>query len=297
MRIAFFGLPLAACLLRRDAHEIAFAVLSPVPAPGARRLRRYIGSANVLDADDEATVERRIGEAQLLVSWYWTRRLPSRWLEAPEHGAIGAHPSLLPRHRGPDPFFAAIDAGDELTGVTVHRLDAGYDTGPILLTRSMPVGDRDAWQLARALDRPSLALLREATGRLAAGDPMPGVVQDESQASWAPEPDGERLRVDWRWPTTRILRRIRALSPTPGLALELCGQNLFVTRARPAARIPSVLEPGEAAVSTTEGVAIRSGDGGIVVEAAVVGEGAGLLAGTALDATGVAALVAGKRDA
>ncbi len=296
MRIAFFGLPLAAWLLHRDGHEIAFAVLSPVPAPGARRLRHAIGADNVVDADDKAEIDRRIAGAELLVSWYWTRRLPPEWLSAPRHGAIGAHPSLLPRFRGPDPFFAAIDAGDALTGVTVHRLDAGYDTGPILLAQSVSIGDRDTWQLARALDRPSLSLLRDAARRIAAGDPMPGVAQDESLASWAGEPEGDSLRVDWRWPSARILRRIRALSPSPGLAIELLGEKLFVTRARSTTRLPEVLAPGEAAVDAALGVAIRSGDAGILVEAAVVGEDSGYPAGTGLDATGVAALVAGKRD-
>jgi methionyl-tRNA formyltransferase len=218
--------------------------------------------------------------------------LPAAWLARPPHGAIGVHPSLLPRHRGPDPFFAAIDAGDAVTGVTVHRLDAGYDTGPTLLAEELAIGDRNAWQLARALDRPALRLLREAVRRFAAGDPMAGIPQDESRATWAGEPDVDQLRVDWRWPTARILRRVRALSPVPGLAIEVRGQKLFVTGARAAPELGLPLEPGEAAVDGPGGIAIRTGDGGILVEAAVVGDDSGLPAGTELDGPGVVELVA-----
>lgn len=297
MEIAFFGLPLAACLLHGDGHELGIAVLSPLAAPGARRLRRLIGEARVIDVADppaewEAIVERRLARCELLVSWFWTRRLPQKWLEAPRRGAIGVHPSLLPRYRGPNPFFWAIDAGDAVTGVTVHRLEATYDTGPILMAEPVATGDLDAWQLARALDRPALRLLREATRRIADGEPCPETAQDEAAASWAPEPEGELLRVDWSWPTARILRRIRALAPVPGLAIEVRGQKLFVTRARPGRELRAGLEPGEALIAGADPIAIRTGDASVLVEAAVVGEDSGLPAGTCLDAAGVAALLA-----
>lgn len=155
----------------------------------------------------------------LVVSWFWTRKLPIEWLaRAP---AIGVHPSLLPRHRGPNPFFWAIDAGDPLTGVSVHRLESEYDAGEVLEQRTLPVAEMDSWQLARALDRPSLAALRDVVTRISKGEVLRGRAQDPAQVSWAPEPDGPLLRVDWAWPTDRVLRRIRALSPDPGLAVEV----------------------------------------------------------------------------
>ncbi|MEB2310322.1 MAG: formyltransferase family protein [Sorangiineae bacterium] len=297
MRIGFFGLPLAAYLLVEDGHTLAFAALSPIRAPGARRLRRLIGAERVLDAAELGNrlgeeVEARLGEAELIVSWFWTRRLPGAWLARAPLGAIGVHPSLLPRHRGPDPFFAAIDAGDEETGVTVHRLDASYDTGPILLAERLRIGERSAWQLARALDRPALRLLREAARRIASGAPMPEARQDESLATWAGEPEGAELRADFSWDTSRVLRRIRALAPVPGLAIAVHDQNLFVTEAIAEPRLLPALEPGEALIDAQRGLGIRTGDGGIVVTAATVGEASGLPAGTELDAAGVAALLA-----
>ena len=253
LKIAYFGLPLGALLLAHDGHELGPVVLSPVEAPGRRRLVRL--APNLLDAatatDLETEVARRLAaeQAELLVSWFWTRKLPARWLGATRLGGVGVHPSLLPRHRGPNPYFWSIDAGDEMAGVTAHRLTAEYDTGHMLGARSLPVGERDAWQLARALDRPSLALLRETVARLASGQAPSELAQDERLATWAPEPNGAALRVDFGWTTERVLRRIRALSPTPGVALEVDGVALFVTRAERADRLSAALLPGEAHIS------------------------------------------------
>jgi methionyl-tRNA formyltransferase len=299
MKIAFFGLPLGAYLLGLDGHDLRLIVLAPIAAPGERRVRRLTGPGRVVGAAElgdalEAEVERRLPAcgAEIIVSWYWTRRIPERWLAQVPRGGIGVHPSLLPRHRGPDPFFWAIDAGDSLTGVTVHRLVERYDAGEILDQASLRIGDRDAWQLARALDRPSLARLRHVLGRLGRGEPLSGVHQDESARTLAPEPSGAELRVDWRWPTDRVLRRVRALAPVPGLALEVAGVPLFVTRAGATTRFPAALLPGEAAWNAS-GLVIRTGDGAIQVERAVLGEGS-VEAGREFDVAGLAAFVASR---
>jgi methionyl-tRNA formyltransferase len=271
VKIAYFGLPLGALLLADDGHTLDPIVLAPVEAPGRRRLRRR--SPGLLDAlDGGAGFSDRVDAAlrepvDLLVSWFWTRKLPGRWLERPRLGAIGVHPSLLPRHRGPNPYFWTIDSGDALAGVTVHRLEREYDTGALLAARSLEVGDRDAWQLARALDRPSLSLLRDTVARLARGEPVQERPQSEAEVTMAPEPDGDDLHVDFGWTTERVLRRIRALSPTPGLALELASVPLFVTRAEPAQAFVSALLPGEAHLS--DSLTLRTSDGAIRVTRAV----------------------------
>jgi methionyl-tRNA formyltransferase len=276
LRIAYFGLPLGALLLAADGHRLGTVVLSPIEAPGRRRLARL---APELLGAQEATgdFEQRVSDAlasgerpDLLVSWFWTRKLPPSWLALPRLGGIGVHPSLLPRHRGPNPYFWSIDAGDEQTGVTAHRLNADYDTGRILASRRIPVGDRDSWQLARALDRPSLAVLRETALRLARGDAIVELEQDESLATWAPEPSGAELKVDFGWTTERVLRRIRALSPTPGLALEVEGVPLFVTRAERAHDYVAALLPGEAQLS--DSLLLRTSDGAVRVTRALFAE-------------------------
>jgi methionyl-tRNA formyltransferase len=272
LKIAYFGLPLGALMLAADGHRLGPVVLSPIEAPGRRRLRALV--PDLLDATGagpelDTSVSEALGRERpdLLVSWFWTRKLPARWLGLPPLGAIGVHPSLLPRHRGPNPYFWSIDAGDELTGVTAHRLSEEYDTGRLLGHRSIPVGSRDAWQLARALDRPSLALLRETTMRLARGEALAELPQLESLVTWAPEPTGDELKVDFGWTTERVLRRIRALSPTPGVALEVEGVALFVTRAERADDYVVALLPGEAQLSGA--LKLRTADGAVTVTRAL----------------------------
>jgi methionyl-tRNA formyltransferase len=268
LKIAYFGLPLGALLLHQDGHALGPVVLSPVDAPGRRRLTQrlpHLLDAASLEPNLDALVLEALQEQQpdLLVSWFWTRKLPLAWLEQPPLGAIGAHPSLLPRHRGPNPYFWSIDAGDLEVGVTIHRLGEEYDTGHMLARRSLPTGTRDAWQLARALDRPTLALLRETTLRLARGETVPEVPQDEGAATWAPEPSGEALKLNFGWATERVLRRVRALSPTPGVALSVLDVDLFLTRAEAENDYVAALMPGEAHVS--DALRLRTADGAIRV--------------------------------
>ncbi|MGH7434517.1 MAG: formyltransferase family protein [Polyangiaceae bacterium] len=192
--MAFFGLPLAGILLAGDGHEIVYAGVCR-EAPGLRRLTARVGAARTHlrpDVTSATTIERvRAARPELIASWFWTTKLPAALLDVAP--ALGVHPSLLPRHRGPDPYFWAIDCGDAETGVTAHLLDPEYDTGPILGRRTLAVDPRwNSWVLARALDRPSLALLRETVRRagatLAAGRPLGGSAQDDSLATAAPAP-------------------------------------------------------------------------------------------------------------
>jgi methionyl-tRNA formyltransferase len=294
LRLACFGLPLAPYLLARDGHDVRLAVLAPITAPGSRRLAAAIGAPRIfraaelgdeLDAVVEAALLRE--RPDLIVSWFWTRRLSERLLARAPLGAIGAHPSLLPRHRGPNPYFHAIDAGDVETGVTIHRLTAEYDDGEMLARRTLEIGERDAWQLARALDRPSLALLREVVAAFARGEPPAGRPQEESARTWAPEPDADELHVDWSWSTERVLRRMRALAPVPGLGVDIEGLALVALKVRVARGYPAALEPGEAAVlGDPPELVIRTGDGAVALEKASLeepdGEPGPTLAGAAL---------------
>jgi len=252
VRIAFFGLPLAALLLLHDGHEITHAALSRKGLPGQRRLTGRLGAARVCVRGDlrlDAIATRAISTApDLVVSWFWTTKLPLSVVAAARLGGIGVHPSLLPRHRGPDPYFAAIDQGDEVTGVTAHRIAEDYDTGAMLGRRELLIDPSwNAWQLARKLDGPSIALLRETVRRLARG-PVEDAAQDESAATWAPSPPLSACAIRWSWRTESVVRRVRALAPTPGAFTEIHGNVVTLLCVRPAARYPKALEPGEAAL-------------------------------------------------
>jgi len=292
LRIAFFGLPLAALLLMGDGHDIAFSILSRADAAGRRRLTRRLGSRVHLRDDlpeDRIIALMRAASPDLLVSWFFTAKLPMSIVRAAKGGGIGVHPSLLPRHRGPDPYFAAIDQGDRVTGVTVHRIEAEYDTGAILASRELVIEpDWNAWQLARRLDRPSLALLRETVHRLARGEDVPARAQDETGASFAPTPSDAECALVWSWPVERLLRRVRALAPSPGAFTEIGGQILTVLAARATSDFPRALRAGEGAV-VGERAVIRAGDGAIEL---LRGEIDGLL----LDERGLASVIARSRN-
>jgi methionyl-tRNA formyltransferase len=262
VRLVFFGLPLAALLLARDGHEVAWAGICRRGAIGTRRLVRRLGRERVTVLPElegeEAFARVRDARPDLLVSWFWVKKIPARILGlAP---SVGVHPSLLPRHRGPDPSFWAIDAGDDVTGVTAHRLDVEYDTGAVLAQRTLPIDPAwNGWKLARALDRPSLALLREVVRAQAAGAPPEERPQDEAQATRAPEPSDEELAVVWSWAAERIARRVRAAAPWPGAWTEIGERLVTLVQVRATADFPRALVAGEAAVRADGIAVVRAG--------------------------------------
>jgi len=269
LRLAFVGLPLAALLLDTDGHELVLAGLRKGLTQGERRLRRRIGSDRVVidPQRDWASFTKRLhAEApDLLVSWFFTRKIPMPACRACRLGGIGVHPSLLPRHRGPDPYFAALDAGDTVSGVTVHRIEEHYDTGAIVGQERVAIEPSwNAWNLARALDRPSLRCLRAAVNRAAEGDPLEGEPQDEALATAADAPDEDAQVLRWTWEAEQIVRRVRALAPNPGALAWIGDQELVVLRACVDDRIPPALAPGEATVIDHTAV-VRAADTGVAL--------------------------------
>ena len=272
--------------------ELAFAALSRPGAVGARRLRQRLGPDRVLDKPDvtaPAIAARVRDEAiDLIVSWFWTTRIPRSVLDLAPLGSVGVHPSLLPRHRGPDPYFWAIERGDAVTGVTAHRLAEAYDTGAILARRTLAIDPAwSAWTLAKQLDRPSLGLLRDVVRRIGHGETLVEERQDEALATLAPEPRDALLALSWDEPAAAIERRIRAASPWPGAFMSLGDAVITLTQAAVTRDFPRALEPGEAAVRADGVAVVRARDEAVM-----------LLAGRdeeegPLDATSLADLVSG----
>jgi methionyl-tRNA formyltransferase len=264
VRIAFVGLPLAALLLASDGHTIVWAGLCRKGSIGERRLRRRLGKIELVPNLAQRADAIRQAKPDLLVSWFWTKRIPKSVLSIAPLGAIGVHPSLLPRHRGPDPTFWAIESGDEETGVTAHVLDEAYDTGAILAQRRLAIDPSwNAWTLAKKLDRPSLALLRETVAAHARGEAPVPRAQDEALATEAPAPDDEMLAIRWTDDAEAIARRIRAASPWPGAFCEIGEASVTITRARVTSKVPRALEPGEGYVREDGIAVVRAGRGGI----------------------------------
>ena len=274
MRMLYLGLPLGAAVLARHGFAPEVACVWHLDAPGLRRLRSraavpgrlVLGRPELDDPGIQALL--RSARPEAILSWFWPRRVPREVLALAPGAAFGVHPSLLPRWRGPDPYFWAIRAGDAETGVTLHQLAAEYDTGAIVDQRSLTIADdEDAWHLARRLDRPSLALLVDCARRLARGETLRGVPQDESLATPAPQPTEAELVISFQQPALDVVRLVRAASPNPGATCLLGDAIVAVVRASVAvSRVPRALEPGEAYVDAEGSLVVRTPDGGVVLE-------------------------------
>ncbi len=272
LRIAYFGLPLGALALAAHGFTPSVVCLGHTDALGARRVRHRLSArALLLGRPDLAdpTIVRALASTRpdVILSWFWPRRIPGSVLALAPRGAFGAHPSLLPRWRGPDPYFWAIHAGDAQTGVSLHRLAPEYDTGAVIARTLVPIAaNDDAWTLAKKLDRPGLALLLTCAERLAAGDALEGEPQDAAAATHAPAPEAQELAIDWHRPVAAILRLIRAAGPEPGATAELGGHEVEIVRARAfAGPLPRALAPADAVLGL-DGVVVTAGDGGVVLD-------------------------------
>lgn len=289
MRILYLGLPIGALCLARAGHRPLAVATGHPAAPGARRLRRRLAPRGTLllgrpELTDPAV--RRLLEGirpDVLLSFFWPRPVPPALLASCPRGAFGLHPSLLPRWRGPDPYFWTVRAGERETGVTLFRLAEGYDTGPIVAQRRLPVpAGADAWQLARRLDRPALELLLECALRLAAGEALDGEPQDAAQATEAPRPSAEQLAIDWGQPAAQIVRLVRAARPSPGASARLGDTVVEVVEARLATTPPPAALRTAEAWHAPEGLVVRAGDGDGVLLARVRDEDGRTVEGTRL---------------
>lgn len=169
--------------------------------------------------------------------------IPGWMIELPRFGCLNLHASLLPKYRGAAPVPWAIIRGESVTGVTTMNIDAGLDTGDILLQHETPIGSEDTTETL--LDRLSVAgadLMVETLHRLSRGQITPRP-QDNSQATLAPMLKKEDGRIDWSLEATEIERRVRGLRPWPGAYASFRAKGLQVWKAAAAGGTPEA-EPG-----------------------------------------------------
>ncbi len=217
------GRELAAPPVKRAALALGLPVRQP------ERIRRPEVVAELAALAPEAMAV--VGYGQII---------PQSIIDIPPLGIINVHASLLPRYRGAAPVQWAIVRGENVTGVTTMRIDAGLDTGDLLLQRETPIApDEDAMALSARLAQIGAELLVETLEGLRAGTVTP-VQQDHAQASLAPILKKEDGLIDWTRPANEIANRVRGLVPWPGAYTWFRGQRLHVWRARPAAGIPAV---------------------------------------------------------
>ncbi len=157
--------------------------------------------------------------------------LPQAILDAPRHGCLNIHASLLPRWRGAAPIHRAIMAGDRETGVCIMQMEAGLDTGPVLLRRATHIGATDTTgDLHDRLADLGAEMIVETLARLPDLTPE---AQPETGVTYADKIDKAEARIDWSRPATEVARHINGLSPFPGAWTEIDGERLKLLRAEP----------------------------------------------------------------
>jgi len=246
MRLIFMGTPdfsvPALDALVAAGHEIACVYTQPPrpagrgkkprPAPvqaRAEALGLPVRHPASLKPQEEKDAFAALG-ADIAVVVAYGLILPRAVLEMPARGCLNIHASLLPRWRGAAPIQRAVMAGDAETGVCIMQMDAGLDTGPVLLRRATPIGPEDT---AGDLHDRLAALGAEAiTAALEGIDALTPIPQGETGVTYAAKIDKAEARVDWTQPAGIVARRIRGLSPFPGAWCEAGAERLKLLRAR-----------------------------------------------------------------
>jgi len=275
MRVVFLGsgrfaIPSLEALLAAG-HDVAAVVTQPdrekgrgrelsppplKPAAAARGLK-VLQPRRVREPEAVAALQALAPEAQVVVAY--GQILPRAVIDLAPRGTINVHASLLPRYRGAAPVQWAIVNGEKETGVTTMLIDEGLDTGPVLLSRAMPIGEEEtAGELETRLARLGGELLVETLEELQAGRLVPRP-QDAARASLAPIIKKEDGVIDWSRPAEALARRVRGFHPWPGAYTSVRGRGLRVVRAR--AEGGGEGAPGTLLRIDREGLVVTAGEG------------------------------------
>jgi methionyl-tRNA formyltransferase len=246
MRIIFMGtpdfsVPVLEALIKAG-HEIAAVYCQP-PRPAGRGKKDRptpvharadeIGlevrhPVSLKGPDEQAAFADLKADVAVVVAYGLI--LPQAVLDAPRRGCLNIHASLLPRWRGAAPIHRAIMAGDAQTGICIMQMQAGLDTGPVLMRRATDIGAEET--TGRLHDRLSVIgarLIVEALGKLDSLRPEP---QADTGATYAAKIDKAEARINWALPAAQVDAQIRGLSPFPGAWTEVQGQRLKLLASR-----------------------------------------------------------------
>lgn len=206
------------------------------------------------------TVERvRSVRPDALVVAAYGLILPQALLDAGRHGAINIHASLLPRWRGAAPIQRALLAGDAETGISIMQMEAGLDSGPVLMQAKTPIGgDDDAGSLHDRLAGIGADLIVEALVELESSRLL-AIPQPKLGITYAGKIDKRETRLDWTRPAAELERAVRAFRPVPGASARLGGLEIKIWRARLAPG--GALKPGE----LTDGLVAGCGQGALEI--------------------------------
>jgi methionyl-tRNA formyltransferase len=254
MRIVFMGSPEFAVpslnALVEAGHDVV-AVYSQPPRPAGRgkaerktavheradKLGIEVRTPKTL-RDEEEQARFRALDADLAVVAAYGLILPKEILEAPKAGCINVHASLLPRWRGAAPIQRAILAGDEISGVTIMRMEEGLDTGPMLSRRTLDIRHKTAGQVTEELAELGARALIEWLQ-----NPTPPEPQPVGGITYASKVDKAETRINWTRSAQDIERQVRAFAPAPGAWFEANGERIRLLEAQLGADASG--QPGE----------------------------------------------------
>jgi len=281
LRIIFAGTPAFAAValaqLAAAGHEIVLVLTQP-DRPAGRGMKLQASPVKELALahgwavaqprslrldgkypDDAAAAAQalRAARADAMVVAAYGLILPQWVLDVPRLGCLNIHASLLPRWRGAAPIHRAIEAGDANTGITIMQMDAGLDTGDMLLRESTHIGDDTTAKLHDRLADMGGRLVVEAL-RLAEAGALQPEPQPAEGVTYAHKVEKHEARVDWNQPAAAIVQRIRAFDPFPGAASQLDGETIKLWAAG--------VQPGTP--TETPGTVLSVGAQGILVAAA-----------------------------
>lgn len=202
----------------------------------------------------------------LLVAAAYGQILPQELLDIPRIISINVHGSLLPKYRGAAPIQWAIIQGDAETGITIMKMDAGLDTGPVLLQKALSIGPKETFgELYERMAGLGASLLVQALDELQKGTLKPKP-QPEEGISYAPLIKPEMARLDWSQPARRISCMVRAFDPRPGAYTFWNGQRIRLYMPFVIDVDASDMEPGTVCSVGEDGVVIAAGEGCVGIE-------------------------------
>jgi methionyl-tRNA formyltransferase len=285
MRLVFAGTPefaaTALSAIVTAGHEVR-CVLTQPDRPSGRGMKLVPGAVKQralscaipvwqpATLKDEA-VQSRLGElfapaeSEVMIVAAYGMMLPQRVLDMPRLGCLNIHASLLPRWRGAAPIEHALIAGDTETGVCIMRMEAGLDTGPVLLARSLPIDARDtSGSLREKLGTLGAQTIVEVLAALAVHgrNAITAHPQPETGVTYAGKIRKTDAWLDFRMSVNDLDRRIRAFDPAPGAFGLLGGETIKIWGARPGARRRDPASPGSIVSANRDGIQIACGADG-----------------------------------
>ncbi|MBN1140554.1 MAG: methionyl-tRNA formyltransferase [Deltaproteobacteria bacterium] len=259
------GLPVVAVYTQPDRPKGRGNLLTAPPVK-ERAVALGIPVRQPAKLRDPAVVEElRALAPDLIVVAAFGQILPKSVLAIPRFGCINVHASLLPRFRGASPINKAILEGETETGITTMLMDAGLDTGPMLLRKALAIGfEESAGELHDRLARLGGEVLAETIELLRRGELRPEP-QNDAASSYAPLLRKEGGRIDWSRPALELHNQVRGLDPWPGAYTFLAGTPLKLFRTLPLAGDGAGGKPGTIAAVDGEGVLVICGEGLLLV--------------------------------